>query len=156
MVEGELAYLALDRKSGAIAMLLRRRDNNLLLPIWIGNPEAYSIAMALAGIKPPRPMTHDLIVDILSAINAKLSRVVITGLKNETFYALLHIDRGETETYVIDARPSDSIALAVRTGCPIFLSEDMQYFDLDNPKTPLEQELSQILSRLSPDELIGF
>jgi len=156
MVLGEFAYLGIDVKTNDFVMVLRRKDNNRQLPIWIGNAEAFSIALALSGIKPPRPLTHDLIVDILTALGANLSKVVITGIRDNTYYALLHIDRGEAETYIVDARPSDSIALALRTKCQIIISDDMDTYDLEIPETQVEKELSQRIRKIEPQEMIGY
>ncbi len=156
MVLGEFAYLAIDLKTSDFVMVLRRLDSDRQLPIWIGNAEAFAIALAQADVKPPRPLTHDLLLDVIGALGGKLSRIVISGLKENTFYALLHIDRGDVETYVIDARPSDSVALALRAKCPIFISEDIETFDLESPTDEVERELAERLKRLEPGELFRF
>lgn len=95
-----------------------------LLPIWIGHAEATAILLALQNAEPPRPMTHDLMKSALEATEHVVSRVEVTRLEGGTFYAALVL-RGEEREVAIDARPSDSIALAVRFGCPIFVADDV-------------------------------
>ena len=105
-------------------VLLKTRDGNKFLPIWIGHPEAAAILMKLQGANTPRPMTHDLMDDMLEKLQAECTRVSVTELRENTFYASiqLRIDGREVE---IDSRPSDALALAVRTQAPIFAHEDV-------------------------------
>lgn len=103
---------------GAYALILKEVNGNRRLPIIIGTFEAQSIALEMEGIKPPRPLTHDLIKNILDALGTELAEVLISELREGTFYAKLSLDGQE-----IDARPSDAIALAVRYGAPIFVDE---------------------------------
>ena len=103
---------------GAYALILKEVNGNRRLPIIIGAFEAQSIALEMEGIKPPRPLTHDLMKNILESVGADLSEITISELKDGTFYAKLILDSQE-----IDARPSDAIALAVRFGVPIFVSD---------------------------------
>ena len=105
-------------------VLLKTRDGNKFLPIWIGHPEAAAILMRLQGASTPRPMTHDLMNDVLSEINVSCTRVAVNELRENTFYAsiTLKLDGNEVE---IDSRPSDALALAVRTSAPIFAAEDV-------------------------------
>ena len=105
-------------------VLLKTRDGNKFLPIWIGHPEAAAILMKLQGANTPRPMTHDLITEMLSELDVSCSKVAVTELRENTFYAAvtLQMDGREVE---IDSRPSDALALAVRTGAPIFAAEDV-------------------------------
>ena len=156
MIAGKFAYLGIDVKTNDFVVVLERSDNRRQLPIWIGNAEAFAIALVSAGIMPPRPMTHDLLLDVITALGAKLARVVISGLKEKTFYALLHIERGETETYVIDARPSDSIALALRAKCEILMADDIETFDIEFPESDVEKELANRIRKVEPQEMIGF
>ncbi|RKZ31483.1 hypothetical protein DRQ33_07045 [bacterium] len=156
MLKGEFDSLAMDLKTGDYVMLIRRNNDERLIPIWIGSYEAFSIALGLTGVQPPRPLTHDLILNIIEAIGGEITSIVITGIRENTYFALIHIDRGEVESYVIDARPSDSTALAIRAGCPIFVSEEIESFDLDNPTDDLSKEFSERLRKITPEELIGF
>ena len=105
-------------------VLLKTRDGNKFLPIWIGHPEAAAILMKLQGANTPRPMTHDLMDDMLEKLQAECTRVSVTELRENTFYAsiTLKVDGREVE---IDSRPSDALALAVRTQAPIFAHEDV-------------------------------
>lgn len=103
---------------GAYALILKEVNGNRRLPIIIGAFEAQSIALEMEGIKPPRPLTHDLMKNILDSVGAELSEITICELKEGTFYAKLIFDNKE-----IDSRPSDAIALAVRSGAPIFVAE---------------------------------
>jgi uncharacterized protein len=121
-VEMKVRGLALDPVSNMPIILLRDEDDKRSLPIWIGIPEANAIALELEKIPPPRPLTHDLIKNILEAIEARVLKVVVTDLKDSTFYAVLHLSVGGVE-YTIDSRPSDAIALALRVGASIYVDE---------------------------------
>ena len=103
-------------------VLLKTTEGNKFLPIWIGHPEAAAILMKLQGANTPRPMTHDLFTDMLEKLEARVTRIAVTELQDNTFYALitLAINGSEIE---IDSRPSDAIALAVRSGAPIFAAD---------------------------------
>ena len=105
-------------------VLLKTRDGNKFLPIWIGHPEAAAILMKLQGANTPRPMTHDLIGEILSELEVSCTRVAVTELRENTFYAEVTLQLNGREIG-IDSRPSDALALAVRTGAPIFAAEDV-------------------------------
>lgn len=124
MVHVRIASLALDPRSNQPVIILKPVDEDAgegrLLPIWIGHPEAQAILLAVEGVEPPRPMTHDLLKDIIEAAGMYVERVEIVRVEEGTFYAALVL-RGEERTLAVDARPSDSVALAVRTGAPIFV-----------------------------------
>src|ERR671938_259387 len=105
-------------------VLLKTRDGNKFLPIWIGHPEAAAILMKLQGANTPRPMTHDLISDMLSELDITCTRVAVTELRENTFYAEVTLEMNGREI-PIDSRPSDALALAVRTGAPIFAAEEV-------------------------------
>ena len=105
-------------------VLLKTREGNKFLPIWIGHPEAAAILMKLQGANTPRPMTHDLINDVLSELEVACTRVAVTELRENTFYALITLQMGGRDVE-IDSRPSDALALAVRTGAPIFAAEEV-------------------------------
>ncbi len=111
-------------QSQANGVILKELHGDRTLPIIIGEYEAQSIALGLENIKPPRPITHDLTLSILQTLGAKLERIVVTELKNNTYYAVIHI-RHEMELYEVDSRPSDAIALAVRENIPIFVEEEV-------------------------------
>ena len=105
-------------------VLLKTIDGNKFLPIWIGHPEAAAILMKLQGASTPRPMTHDLISEMIGELDAQCTRVSVTELKDNTFYASITISVNGSELE-IDSRPSDALALAVRTSAPIFAADDV-------------------------------
>jgi len=123
-VEMKVRGLALDPMSNMPIIILRDDEDKRSLPIWVGIFEANAIALELEKIATPRPMTHDLIKNILEAIEAQVVKVVVTDLKENTFFAVLHLRLGETE-HTVDARPSDAIALALRVAAPIYVEEDV-------------------------------
>ena len=123
-VEMKVRGLALDPVSNMPIIILRDEDEKRSLPIWVGIFEANAIALELEKISTPRPMTHDLIKNILETLEARVVKVVVTDLKENTFYAVLHLQIGETE-YTVDSRPSDAIALALRVAAPIYVDEDV-------------------------------
>jgi bifunctional DNase/RNase len=105
-------------------VLLKTVDGNKFLPIWIGHPEAAAILMKLQGASTPRPMTHDLLSDVLEQIDAKCEKVSVTELRDNTFFASITISMNGSEME-IDSRPSDALALAVRTSAPIFAADEV-------------------------------
>jgi bifunctional DNase/RNase len=105
-------------------LLLRERDGTRYIPIWIGTPEATAIALALEGIETARPLTHDLMKSLLDALGADVERVDVTGLDEGTFYANLIVE-SDGEEFTISSRPSDAIALAARTGSPVFATREL-------------------------------
>lgn len=113
-----------DQTTDSQIILLKDEQSNEVLPIWVGTAEGQAIRMAMEGIAPPRPMTHDLLKDLLRHLRAAPKKVVVTTIKNGTYYAALHLDTGGTER-VIDARPSDAIALALRCGTPIYATQEV-------------------------------
>jgi bifunctional DNase/RNase len=123
-----IASLAIDPRSEQPVVILKplgeAPGEGRLLPIWIGQPEATAILLAVEGIETPRPMTHDLLQGILESLDTVVERVEITRVDGGTFYAAIVL-RGEERTRIVDARPSDSIALAVRVGAPIFVADDV-------------------------------
>ena len=123
-VEMKVRGLALDPMSNMPIIILRDEEDKRSLPIWVGIFEANAIALELEKIPTPRPMTHDLIKNILESIDARLVKVVVTDLRDNTFFAVLHLQVGETE-YQVDSRPSDAIALALRVAAPIYVDEEV-------------------------------
>ena len=136
MVEMELVGVRVELPSNTPIVLLRETEGqHRVLPIFIGNPEATAIAFALDGVVTPRPMTHDLMKDVIEALGSQLERIVVTSLAAGTFYAELHLKNGNGLTQV-SARPSDAIALAVRVGAPIFAEEAV----VDEAATAVEED----------------
>lgn len=125
MVEMELVAVRIESPGNTPVLLLREiAVPNRLLPIFIGQPEATAIAFALDGVSTPRPMTHDLMKNMLDSTGTVVERVLITSLSEGTFFAELHLSVGGKEL-VVESRPSDAIALALRVNCPLYAEEDV-------------------------------
>ncbi len=124
VIEVRVAHLGLDRTTNTPVVILQEQGGDRVLPIWIGPAEASAIAMELAGMKFARPLTHDLLKLVIVGLGADLRKVIITQVKDNTYYAELHIYRGDAVVN-IDARPSDSIAVALRLKAPIFTSDEL-------------------------------
>ncbi len=124
MVEVQVARLGIDSSTNSYVVVLRERGGPRLLPIWIGRAEAEAIAAHLNGAQPARPMTHDLLRLLLTGLGGTLRRVAITRVEDKTYYAELHVQQGD-HLLQVDARPSDSIALALRTGSPMLADESL-------------------------------
>ena len=123
-MEVHLAAVRVDIQSKNPVVLLQEREGARTLPIFIGPAEARAIALALEGVETERPMTHDLIKDLLEALGARLARIVVTELRDTTYFAEMHLDAGDRQV-VVSSRPSDAIAVAVRTGTPLFVSDEL-------------------------------
>jgi bifunctional DNase/RNase len=121
-LEMKVKNLVLDPLSNMPMIILRDEDDKRSLSIWVGLPEANAIALELEKIPTQRPMTHDLIKNLLEAVAARVTKVVVTDLKENTFYAVIHLRLG-TADLTVDSRPSDAIALALRVEAPIFVAE---------------------------------
>lgn len=159
MIPVRVGGLAVDEKSKSPVVLLQEIEGNRVLPIWIGQAEAYAIQIELAGRKYQRPLTHDLIVTLLEGVKARVSRVVVTDLKETTFFATIYLETGNGAVSV-DARPSDSIAIALRARAPIFVMDKV--FDqsvqknviVRDEKSPEEkaEDLRRYLEGLNPED----
>lgn len=125
-------------------LLLKEIKGNRNLPIWIGKPEADSIALALGKVATPRPLTHDLVRNIIDGMNAKITRIVITEILDNTYYALIYLNDGAKEVPV-DSRPSDAVAIALRTSASIYVEDDV----IEIKK---EDELEEWLKNLKPED----
>jgi uncharacterized protein len=124
MIEVIVSRLGLDSSTNSYVVVLQERGGTRLLPIWIGQPEAESIVMHMHNVKRVRPLTHDLVRSLIVGMGAQLRRVQITRVEKSTYFAELQIQRGDT-LVSIDARPSDSIAVALRLSAPIFAAESL-------------------------------
>lgn len=154
MIPVRIHSLGLDQTTNQPVILLREEEGLRVLPIWIGHPEATAILIAVEGVEPPRPMTHDLLLATLVAAGWVLEQVEITRLEEGTFYAAI-ILRGEERTVAVDARPSDSIALAVRAGCPIVVAEAVMDASAIVPDEEAEVEVEKFrdfLDHVSPED----
>jgi bifunctional DNase/RNase len=123
-IEMTIKGLMIDPITNMPIIVLRDRDGQRMLPIWVGVFEANAIALQMENVQTPRPMTHDLLKNILEDLEAQVERVVVSGLKDNTFYAVIHLSSGSV-TRAIDARPSDAIALALRAKAPIYVEESV-------------------------------
>jgi hypothetical protein len=123
-LEMKVKGLALDPLSNMPMIILRDEEEKRSLPIWVGLFEANAIALELEKISTPRPMTHDLIKNILESLDARVQKIVVNDLRDNTFYAVIHLRLGSADI-TVDSRPSDAIALALRVGAPIFVEEEV-------------------------------
>ncbi len=156
MIELELVGVRVELPQNQPIVLLKETTGERFLPIWIGAVEATSIAFALQGVETARPMTHDLIIDVLGALTVTVERVVVTELRDGTFYAEI-IMTGPTGETVVSSRPSDAIAVAVRAGVPVFADEDVLdeasilIDDADESETEVEK-FKEFLDTVTPDD----
>ena len=125
LVQMEVSKIRIDERRGEQVVVLKERGGNRLLPIIIGISEVTAIKMKISGIQPPRPLTHDLLQSTIAQLGATLSRVVITKLEFNTFFAKLILQSKDGSLQEVDARPSDSIAVALRADAPIFVAEEV-------------------------------
>src|SRR5437763_2518865 len=143
--------------SNQIMVLLTSADGNGFLPIWIGHPEAAAILMKLQGASTPRPLTHDLLTDMLDQLDAQVVRITVTELRESTFYASITVQQNGSELE-IDSRPSDAIALAVRAEAPIFVADrviEESAIEFEGEEVNEEEivsEFKRFLDHVSPDE----
>jgi hypothetical protein len=123
-IEMKIRGLMMDPVTNVPIVILKGLEGNALLPIWVGVFEANAIALEIEKITTPRPMTHDLLKNILFGLNCSVNKVVVNQLKDDTFYAIIWLER-DGQFISIDSRPSDALALALRTDCPIFVEEEV-------------------------------
>ena len=115
----------MDPNSGTPIIILKDVQSDTMLPIWVGAYEANAIALEIEKIAPPRPMTHDLLRNLIRQMGAEVERVVVTNLQDNTFFAEIEMRNSEGDRMVLDSRPSDAIALALRTDCPIYVNVEV-------------------------------
>jgi len=134
LIKVELSRIIIDEKRQDQVIVLKEKDGERQIPIVIGFMEASSIKIKISGVDVPRPMTHDLLLQVIESLGGRLERVVIDKLVNNTFYAKLELKAKDGTVSSIDARPSDSIALAVRSKAPMYVSEEVaQKSSMTNP-----------------------
>lgn len=136
--------LLFDPRSNMYILLLKEVNGTDTLPIWIGKPEADSIALALGNIVTPRPLTHDLIRNMINELNMRVTKIVVTEIVDNTYYAVIYVDKAGREI-LIDSRPSDAIAVAIRMNSPIFVDEKVIEFRKND-------ELEEWLKNLKPED----
>lgn len=154
-IEMKIRGLMVDPSTNAPIVILKDVQGDTVLPIWVGLYEANAIALEVEKATTPRPMTHDLLKNLVHGLNATVQRVVVTELKNDTFYAVLWLEQ-DGESVTIDCRPSDALALALRADCPIFVDEDVLRVAkvIPNPTDQATQEeLRRWLENLNDEDL---
>lgn len=124
-IEVRIRGLMMDPNSGTPIIILKDVSSDAMLPIWVGAYEANAIALEIEKIAPQRPMTHDLLRNLIMEMGAKVERVLVTDLRDNTFFAAIELKNSEGDSVVLDARPSDAIALALRVDCPIYVNEEV-------------------------------
>jgi uncharacterized protein len=154
LIKVRLEGVRMEYPSQKPIILLKEIEGERFLPIWVGAFEASAIALELADFKTPRPMTHDLIISIIKELGAKVDFIAVTDIVNDTFYATLNLINITEQTVPVDLRPSDAIAIAVRSKCPIFASK----FVLENAGlriSSIEEEIEKFkdfLDHTSPED----
>jgi bifunctional DNase/RNase len=124
-IEVKIRALMMDPNSGTPIVILKDVNSETMLPIWVGAYEANAIALEIEKIAPPRPMTHDLLRNLIVEMGARVERVVVTELRDNTFFAVIEMRTGDGGAMMLDSRPSDAIALALRADCPIFVDMEV-------------------------------
>ncbi len=154
-VEMKIKGLMIDPVSNMPIIILRNPEGEAVLPIWVGIFEANAIAMQIEKIASPRPMTHDLVCNIIEGLRARVEKIVITDLRDNTFFALIHLDRAG-EHLTVDARPSDAMAIALRSRVPILVEEavlERSSMTGDDREVDETERLRRWLEQVDPDEL---
>jgi uncharacterized protein len=154
-IEMTIKGLMVDPITNTPIVILRDKEGQRVLPIWVGIFEANAIALQIENVSTPRPMTHDLLRNVIQDLNASVEKIVVSDLQENTFFALIYLSL-KGETLAIDARPSDAIALALRTKAPIFVEDSVidnaKPFEFSSDK-PDAERLHKWLESLDPDDL---
>jgi bifunctional DNase/RNase len=124
-IEVKIRALMMDPNSGTPIIILKDVQSDTMLPIWVGAYEANAIALEIEKHAPPRPMTHDLLRNLIVELGVRVERVVVTSLRDNTFFAVIEMRNSDGDRLVLDSRPSDAIALALRADCPIFVDMEV-------------------------------
>jgi hypothetical protein len=157
MIEMELTGVRVELPTNQPIVLLRERGGERYLPIWIGASEAAAIALSLQGVVTPRPMTHDLMRNILEEMAVRVDRIVVTELRDSTFFATIQMQR-DAASYEISSRPSDAIALAVRVAAPIFASEEVleeAAILIPGDEDEEVEKFREFLDQVTPEDFAG-
>lgn len=136
-IEVKIRALMMDPNSGTPIIILKDVQSDTMLPIWVGAYEANAIALEIEKIAPPRPMTHDLLRNFITEMGVHVERVVVTSLRDNTFFAVIEMRNSEGNRMVLDSRPSDAIALALRADCPIYV--DMEVIKASRNSLPTDE-----------------
>ncbi len=152
LIEAEIGGLALDITTNSPVVTLSPKGSEKVLPIWIGHYEAWAIGMEMSGVVSKRPLTHDLLYKIIESMGGAIDKIAVTNLKEQTFYARISI-KYDGQIIEVDARPSDSIAIALKANAPIYVDEEL--FQLKDEKTtgiPDQETLRERLRRINPED----
>lgn len=155
LVEMQIKGLMMDPVTNVPIVILRDQEGTRVLPIWVGPAEASAIALQIENVAPPRPLTHDLLHDVTTALGVTVKRVIIHALKGSTFYAFLELTQG-ADVILVDARPSDALALALRARAPIFVRTEVldQSRSMEVATDQADQDrLQRWLESLDPDDM---
>lgn len=154
-IEVKIRALMMDPNSGTPIIILKDVNSETMLPIWVGAYEANAIALEIEKIAPPRPMTHDLLRNLIVELGMTVERVVVTSLRDNTFYAVIELSSGDGDSMRLDSRPSDAIALALRADCPIFV--DLEVIQASRNSIATEEEDAEISATTEEEwpEVIG-
>jgi len=153
-IEMTIKGLMVDPITNMPIIIMRDKDGQKVLPIWVGVFEANAIALQIENVSTPRPMTHDLLRNVIQDLEAAVTKIVVSDLRDNTFYAVIYLQRNG-ETVAIDARPSDAIALALRAHVPIFVEEMVidNAKTIETPEKADSERLQKWLESLDPDDL---
>lgn len=158
MVRSKIGGLALDVTTNSPVVTISPIGSEKILPIWIGHYEAWAIGMEISGIVAKRPLTHDLMLSVIKAMGGEVEKIEITDLKDQTFFAEITV-KMNGDTIVIDARPSDSLALALKAKAPIFVNEtlfNLKKEDMQNSGLPDPESLRERLKRINPEDFGNY
>jgi bifunctional DNase/RNase len=154
VIELELVGVRVELPHNQPIVLLKERSGERFLPIWIGAVEATAIAFALQGVEAARPLTHDLMRDLLGSLNVSVDRIVVTELRERTFYAEIHMT-ADGENVVVSSRPSDAVALAVRTTSPIYADEVVLAeagIEIEDDEEEEVEQFKEFLEQITPED----
>ena len=156
-IEMTIKGLMIDPITNMPIVILRDGDGQRILPIWVGVFEANAIALQIENVQTPRPMTHDLLKNVIQDLSAQVERIVVTELKENTFYAVIHLRADGQAAVVVDARPSDAIALALRVGSDIYCAEDvLDEAGIEIPEAEEDEveKFREFLDQVNPDDFV--
>ncbi len=156
MIEMKVMGIALDTRTGSPIVVLHDKENRRALPIWIGSAEASAIIRKIENLTVARPMTHDLIINVIEKTGYKLEKIEINNVEKETYYATLYLKNDKDETIEIDSRPSDAIAIAIRVDAPIYVTPNVLSsgsVSTDSAKDEEEaQEFKEFIQSIKPSD----
>ncbi len=158
MIEAKIGGLALDMTTNSPVVTITPADSDKILPIWIGHYEAWAISMEISGITSKRPLTHDLLISIIKSMKGEIDRIEIVDLKEQTFFAVISI-KVNGEIVKIDSRPSDSIALALKSKAPIFVNEELfnlKKEQMEQSGLPDQESLRDRLRKINPEDFGNY